>query len=243
MSRVGDSLFGKKETDPAPAYDQWSETYDQQPGNLILDLDEVIFSIFLEEIDVTGTTIVDIGCGTGRHWKRLLDKNPKQLTGFDISQGMLDKLKEKFPDARVFRSDGIGLAGMNNNAVDLVISTLTVAHIKNIEEALVEWNRVLKPGGGIIITDYHPDLLVKGAKRTFRYNNRTVIVKNYVHSIETLQRLARQLHWMELRFIRRIIDNSVKEYYERQNALSLFEKFMGTPVIYGIHLKKEHDPA
>ena len=45
---------------------------------------------------------------------------------------------------------------LKNESCDCIISTLTIAHIQNAEEAITEWNRVLKPGGQMIITDYHP---------------------------------------------------------------------------------------
>jgi hypothetical protein len=48
---------------------------------------------------------------------------------------------------------------------------------------------------------------------------------------------------MEMRFAERIIDDSVKEYYETQNALPLFEAFRNIPIIYGIHLKKADGTA
>src|SRR6185503_12739579 len=54
---------------PASAYDLWAAGYDEQPGNLMLALDEEIFAEFIKEIPIAGKVVVDIGCGTGRHWK------------------------------------------------------------------------------------------------------------------------------------------------------------------------------
>jgi hypothetical protein len=31
----------------------------------------------------------------------------------------------------------------------------------------------------------------------------------------------------------------VRSYYEAQNALSVYDRYAGMPVIYGIHLKKQ----
>jgi ubiquinone/menaquinone biosynthesis C-methylase UbiE len=60
--------FLSSEMVPKEAYDIWSESYDLQPGNLMLDLDERIFSGLIEHIDFYNKTVADIGCGTGRHW-------------------------------------------------------------------------------------------------------------------------------------------------------------------------------
>lgn len=59
-------LYLKKEISPAVAYDLWASTYDDQPGNLIMDIDEEVFNSFLNTINLSGKTVVD-GCGTGRH--------------------------------------------------------------------------------------------------------------------------------------------------------------------------------
>ncbi len=229
---------GQKITEPAKAYDQWATGYDKQPGNLMLDLDEGITRDFLEKIDLSGKIMVDIGCGTGRHWNKILAKNPQRLIGYDVSAGMLDKLKEKFPGAETLLLEGNHLAGMKDASVDFIISTLAVAHIEQINHAFEEWNRVLKPGGEVFITDYHPDALAKGGQRTFKHDGKLIAVRNYIHPIATIRLLTGQLGWKETRFTEKSIDDSVRGYYEAQNALAVFEKFRGTRIIYGIHLKK-----
>src|SRR5215471_3530879 len=92
-------VFREKELDPVRAYDLWSLNYDSQPDNLMLSLDEQIVSEFLKEIEIKEKVIVDVGCGTGRHWPKLFQRQPKQLIGFDTWKGMLQKLTEKFPAA------------------------------------------------------------------------------------------------------------------------------------------------
>lgn len=241
--RLKGLFFGKRETNPQKAYDLWATGYDAQPGNLMLDMDEELFSSFLNQITIAGKVVADIGCGTGRHWKKIMQKDPKRLIGYDVSEGMLNKLREKFPNAETHIIKDYRLAELDNNSCDFIISTLAIAHISIIEKALQEWARVLKPGGEIIITDYHPEALAEGGKRTFKYEGRLVAVKNHIHPVEKIRLLARQLRLKELRFTERVIDDSVKGYYERQNALSLFEQFRDVPIIYGIHLKKADDSA
>lgn len=238
LNRIKSLLFQQREKEPGAAYDLWAAAYDNQPGNLMLDLDEGVFSELLYQTTTCGKSVADIGCGTGRHWSRIFATQPARLTGYDVSAGMLAKLKEKYPTAETFLLKDELLPELASASCDLVISTLAIAHIEKLETALREWNRVLKPGGEIIITDYHPEALAKGGKRTFKQDGKLIAVKNYVHPIGQLKALARQLGWTELRFTERVIDDSVKGYYERQNALSLFESFRDIPIIYGIHFKK-----
>jgi hypothetical protein len=82
--------------------------------------------------------------------------------------------------------------------------------------------------------------LSKGGKRTFRHNNKTIAVTNYVHPIEMLLSVAGQLDLSVLRFEEKVIDETSKPYYEKQNALDVFEKWKGVPIIYGMCLKKRN---
>ncbi|MEP6673924.1 MAG: class I SAM-dependent methyltransferase [Ferruginibacter sp.] len=230
--------LSKKEMASEQAYDAWSKDYDSQPDNLMLALDEIIFSQLLKEINIQNKIIADIGCGTGRHWKLLMEMHPRQLTGYDVSAGMLRILTEKFPGAVTHKLIDNRLAATADNAVDILISTLTVAHIEDISDALHEWDRVAKAGADIIITDYHPDILQKGGKRTFKVNDKTVAVKNHVHPVEKIKSLAAGLGWTLKNQEERRVDDRVKHFYEKQNALNVFELYKEMPVIYGLHFTK-----
>lgn len=231
-------LFPAHTTGPETAYDLWSEKYDQQPDNLMLTLDEEIFSDLMKGLNLQDKIIVDIGCGTGRHWKKIFQQHPKKLIGFDVSEGMLKILQQKFPQAETHHLISDELNNVENEYCDIIISTLTIAHIKDAKKALQEWSRILKPGGEIIVTDYHPAALAKGGKRTFKYRNKTIAVKNYVHSIEKIKETTGNLLLKVLSLTERSIDQQVKSFYQRQNELEMFEAWKGTPIIYGIHLKK-----
>jgi ubiquinone/menaquinone biosynthesis C-methylase UbiE len=227
------------EKNPEEAYDLWAAHYDRQPGNLMLDLDEIIFSDIFREIDIENKIVADIGCGTGRHWIKILDKHPRSLTGFDISDGMLLRLREKFPSATVKKISDNGFLGEPESFYDVIISTLTVAHIENVREALFAWSRILKNGGEMIITDFHPRLLDLGGKRTFSINRQQFAVKNFSHSIEKITDLLCEAKFSILNKFEKRIDESVKHYYKMQNAMAIFNKFKEEPVIYGLHARKK----
>jgi ubiquinone/menaquinone biosynthesis C-methylase UbiE len=227
----------KKELEPAYAYNQWSSAYDSQPGNLMLALDEQIFTELLSDTTIQGKIIADIGCGTGRYWAKIMDKKPAKLIGYDISTGMLGMLLKKFPQAETHLLINEQLPGLADKSCDLMISTLTVAHIPHIKAALQEWRRVLKPDGEILITDYHPDALAKGGQRTFRHNDKTIAVRNHIHTLPKIMAIARQLDLKLLRYIEKKIDDSVKSYYEQQQAIPVYERFFGVNIIYGLQLK------
>ena len=145
-------LFNAGSTPAQQAYDLWATAYDNQPDNLMLALDDQLFSAFLQTVDIKNKELVDIGCGTGRYWQKILDREPRQLVGYDVSAGMLQILRKKFPMAVSFQLSGNHLAQTPDKSVELLISTLTMAHIKDAAAALQEWNRVALPAADIFIT-------------------------------------------------------------------------------------------
>lgn len=230
--------FSTRDTDPATAYNLWCENYDEQPDNLVLALDEKVFRQLVSSISFNGKIIADIGCGTGRHWPYIVADNPEKLVGFDVSEGMLKALQQKFLMAETHLLTNNLLQCIENESCDIIISTLTLAHIQDMKEALKEWNRALKKGGMVILTDYHPSALKNGGSRTFRHNNQLIAVKSYLHDIDQVQKAALNLGWKQVMFTEEIIDEKVKHYYEKLDAMHVFEKFINTPVIYGIQFKK-----
>jgi ubiquinone/menaquinone biosynthesis C-methylase UbiE len=220
------------------AYNLWAEKYDEQPGNLMIDLDERVFAALLKGVEIEGKAIADIGCGTGRHWNKILKNNPLTLNGFDVSPGMLERLKTKFPMANTYQITDDFLPFIPDATYDVIVSTLTVAHIQNIEGALKTWSRILKKNGDIIITDFHPEMLATGGKRTFAYKGSQIAIDNFVHHTHLIEKILQKENFTVTIRIEKVVDESVMHYYERQNAMHVYEKFKDSKVIYGIHLKR-----
>jgi ubiquinone/menaquinone biosynthesis C-methylase UbiE len=231
-----------KEKDATEAYDLWAPDYDQQPQNLMLRLDAELFNQLLDQVPLHNKSVIDIGCGTGRHWEQIFVQSPAQLAGYDVSDGMLTELKKKYPEAEVQLATDNDLSGVPDRSVDVLISTLTIAHIENLERAFAAWSRVLKTGGALLITDFHPQVLAEGGRRDFISRKKRIVIRNYVHHLDALLRIARQ-HFFHVEFLKeKYIDESVKKFYEQQQALHVFERFRGKPIIYGLYLSK-YDPS
>ena len=228
------------EKNSVEAYDIWAENYDQQPGNLMLDLDEVLFPKLINNSIITGKQVADIGCGTGRHWNKLFALNPARLTGFDTSGGMLSRLQQKFPEADTYQITEDLFTGIPDGSFDTIVSTLTVAHIPNIQTALQAWIRILKTGGDIAITDFHPHTLANGGKRTFKHGRDFIAVENFVHPVSLIKNLLLDNGFTLVAEEEIKIDESMKHYYADKNALHVYEKYKGFPIIYGLHLRRNH---
>jgi ubiquinone/menaquinone biosynthesis C-methylase UbiE len=227
-----------EQLNPVSAYDIWADNYDNQPGNLMLDLDEQVFSGLLNKVDIENKRVADIGCGTGRHWDKLLKGKPLSLTGFDVSAGMLKHLEEKYPQADTYRIIDNQFSFIPDDTYDVIISTLTVAHIDNIKEALNAWARIASEQADIIITDFHPIALAAGGQRTFEHNKSQIAVENHVHYVFEIEEILLREGFNTVNLDERVVNENVKSYYTAKNALHVYEKFQGSKIIYGIHLKR-----
>jgi ubiquinone/menaquinone biosynthesis C-methylase UbiE len=226
------------EKEPEAAYDLWSATYDHQPGNLIMDMDAELFSRFISGLDLRGKVVVDVGCGTGRHWPGILDQAPASLTGYDVSEGMLQCLREKFPDAGTEKIGEDGQLPLRGPSVDLLLSTLALGHIAGVEPALRTWSSAVKKGGYLLLTDFHPAALMRGAKRMFPYKKQSINVRSYVHPMETIERIAGENGLIIVKRDERRIDDSVKHYFVPVEARAAFEKQKGLPLVFGYLFRK-----
>jgi len=234
---------GKQPLGAAKAYDLWAATYDSQSDNLLIYLDDQVFAAMSESISCEGKVLADIGCGTGRHWQQLLSEKPSRLIGYDVSEKMLQILRQKFPQAETQVLKDNSLQGLQDGSCDMIISNLVIGYIEDLDTAFAEWNRVLKQGGIVMITELHPEALQRGnGVRAFSHDKRMVQIKNYSHPLQKINTLAKALQWETQSFIERRIDESVRPFYLAQDAPHLYERLYedagNVALLYGWQLRK-----
>lgn len=93
--------------------------------------------------------VLEIGFGTAINLKFYPD-NVKHIIGIDVNEGMLKQAKKKIAESKIkveiiHQSSETLL--FEDNSIDAVVSTYTLCSIKNIDSALKEIYRVLKPNG------------------------------------------------------------------------------------------------
>jgi len=100
--------------------------------------------------DLEGKTVLDVGCGKGRFARVLQERYPgAQIHGLDISPEML-----KFVPAGITTQAGLMTAlPYPAERFDFVYATESLEHAVEIELAVSEMCRVLKPGGKLVIID------------------------------------------------------------------------------------------
>ena len=221
------------------AYSLWAQSYDdKRSDNVVLVLDERLFSRLLERIEIRGKVVVDFGCGTGHYWPRLMSCEPVRLVGLDLSHAMLKRLITKNPQADVCQVSS-GPLPLRSDSCDVIVSNVTLGYIKNVGGLWREWHRILRIGGDVVVTDIHPSTArLLGFRRTFFCDGHSHEIESYVHAEEDQMRLARDTGFEVIWRSEQSVDDSVKRLYEGQQADVLFEKTRGLPLMLGMCLRK-----
>ncbi|MBL4654032.1 MAG: bifunctional demethylmenaquinone methyltransferase/2-methoxy-6-polyprenyl-1,4-benzoquinol methylase UbiE [Flavobacteriales bacterium] len=104
-------------------------------------------------------TVLDVATGTGDFAIEALRLNPTQITGIDISQGMLDmgniKMKKKGLDSKInlLLGDSENLP-FNDNSFDAITVGFGVRNFENLEKGITEMHRVLSNKGKVAILEF-----------------------------------------------------------------------------------------
>lgn len=98
--------------------------------------------------------ILELGCGNGELWKNIINTKGNikaNITLSDISEGMIKKaqqnLKEVTTNNLDFKTFDVHDIPFENDTFDIVIADHILYHASNIELAIAEIKRVLKPNG------------------------------------------------------------------------------------------------
>jgi len=190
-----------------------------------------------------GKKILDHGCGTGRFGKIAQDKGANVI-GIDISKKILKKAAEVI---KVKQADCVKLP-FKDNSFDYVFSfmVLQILNNENLEKALIEMQRILKPKGKLFFAIVHPhsEKWDSNTKKAFQDNstyNKTesrlwvfhfkkgdIFEKFYVH-----KPLGYYFNLFSKYFdINKILEPSLPEkYYNEKGKYSRLEYLMGRAIV------------
>jgi malonyl-CoA O-methyltransferase len=146
-------------------YDRWSEIYDHE-ANPLIGLEEPVVREALG--DVAGLSVLDLGCGTGRHALWMAEAGAS-VTAVDFSEGMMEKARAKAGAERVrfLVHDLHERLPFAEGAFDRVVSGLVLEHLRDLAPFFSEARRVLKPGGGAVVSGMHPAMFLRDVRARF----------------------------------------------------------------------------
>lgn len=95
--------------------------------------------------------VLDVGCGEGR-FCRMLAAEGLSTAGIEPAETLIREARRLHPEGD-YRAAGAEALPFGNEAFDLVVAYLSLIDIADVKTAIAEMNRVLRPGGHLLIAN------------------------------------------------------------------------------------------
>ena len=101
--------------------------------------------------DLTGKTVLDLGCGYGEMSKYFIKKGAKTVVAIDISKNMIS-LAEQFNNHKNIEYKVLCMEELSklNQKFDIVFSSLAFHYVKNFDKLICDISCLLNDGGELI---------------------------------------------------------------------------------------------
>jgi len=212
-------------------YDRWARVYDHD-GNPLIALEDP--AVRRAVGDVRGLTVLDLGCGTGRH-SAWMAAAGAAVTGVDFSEGMLAEARTK-PGAGAIRfllSDLHAPLPFRDSAFDVVVSGLVLEHIGDLDRFFGEARRVLRPGGRAVVSAMHPAMFQRGTQARFTDPESGEVVRpgSVDHHARDIVAAAERAGFVVAALEEAAADAALAARYPRA------EKYVGCPMLVLLRLR------
>lgn len=221
-----ESIFLTKqlnEMDTKEAYNIWADQYDTDK-NRTRDLEATALRTTLATMEFD--SCLEIGCGTGKNTEWLTSR-AKHITAVDISDQMLAKAKQKINASNVqfIQTDITKDWTFVNRHFDLVIFSLVLEHIENLNNIFDKLHNAAKTNAYVYIGELHPFKQYSGTKARFETEDGIKTLTCFNHNISDFTDAAKKNGF-------RIIE--ISEYFDNNDRRTV-------PQILTLLLRKEHN--
>jgi SAM-dependent methyltransferase len=146
------------------------------------------------------TPLLEVGCGDGSFTKELV-RYSQTVTAIDISERQVQENATRFPGIVFRQHDVAEVFPFENNAFGAIWCSEVLEHLFDPAFALREMNRVLRPGGKLLVTvpyhGYFKNLLIALFKFDEHYTPSNPHIRFYTKN--TLGRIAREAGFRDVR--------------------------------------------
>lgn len=122
---------------------------------------------------ISGAVALEIGCGSGEYLRVLEGAGASHVAGFDLSFLYARQARALSGVAGVFQASASTIP-VRSASVDIVLATEVLEHLPEPEVLLDEAERILAPGGQLVLTTPNPasmhDLLYRVKRRRRGYD-------------------------------------------------------------------------
>ena len=212
------------------AYERWAPLYPPTAHNPLMRAEQQ--AMIEHWPPVAGKCALDLACGTGRYSRLLAEADAAQVVAMDFCEPMLRQVST---GARVCGS--MMELPFADRKFDVVISGLALGHAANVHAWMTEVARVLKPGGTLLYSDFHPEAARVGLPRSFKDQNGHVCTVPHCGYDVATQRAAALAAGLEVE-----VAQDVRVGFELQelfpNSDVFYQRWSGLPIVLVVRARK-----
>ncbi len=119
------------------------------PFGTILNKENVNLISLLNQAEIGGKTVLDLGVGTGNVIPFL--SGAKHVFGIDFTNSMLHEVRANFPFVEIVQADALFLP-IKTKSVDIITAVGLIEYIKDAIPFFEESCRILKNNGYLVLT-------------------------------------------------------------------------------------------
>ena len=178
------------EVNATDGYGLWASSYDEAANPLIVFEEPVMRN--LVGAGPWGD-VLDACTGTGRHLQWLA-ADARSATGLDQSTEMIAIARRKVPGASFVVADLCAdhEGDLPEASFDLIVCSLALTHFVDVDAPIATLARLVRPGGRIVLTDFHPLVTTLDGQAFFTHEDgQTPFVRNHPHPVAAYLRSFR----------------------------------------------------
>jgi SAM-dependent methyltransferase len=99
--------------------------------------------------------VLDLGCGEGQISRLMRDRGATRVVGLDTSAAQITEAVRRGGGVAYVRASAVA-APLRTGWADAVVACLVLEHVRDLDAALDETARVVRPGGRAVILLNHP---------------------------------------------------------------------------------------
>lgn len=161
------------------AYERWAPVYPPVAHNPLMRVEQM--AMLQAWPDVAGRRVLDLACGSGRYSRALRESGAEEVIALDFCMPMLRQVSGSH---RVCAS--MMQLPFPADTFDAVVSGLALGHATGVDPWVAEVARVLRVGGTLLYSDFHPDAARAGLTRSFKdENDASCTVPHQLYSVES----------------------------------------------------------
>lgn len=210
------SLAEIRKVDVREGYRLWSPTYATETATSFLD-DELAQDMLR---GLPHRKLLDAGCGVARRIHNIpgavgLDQSPEMLAAGGARNVVIGDVRAMPFAAECF---------------DMIWCRLVLGHLPDILPAYLEFARVCMPSGFVFVTDFHPDAVSAGHRRTFNTGEGIVHeIEHYTHTDHV--QIAAKAGLTLVASGEGVVGPSIRKFYLSGIGLAAYKRDMGLRLV------------